>query len=162
MSVSDVMIGITGHQALSPATRNLIRNAVSGELGGMRNFTVITSLAAGADQICAETALQAGGRLLVITPARDYIESFGDSVDLENYQRLLARADEVVTLSFIKPSEQAYWAAGQEIVHRAELILAIWDGKPAGGLGGTADVVQYARLKGKEVRVIWPYGAQRA
>jgi hypothetical protein len=37
----------------------------------------------------------------------------------------------------------------------------VWDGKPARGIGGTADIVSYARQKGVPVAVLWPEGAAR-
>jgi hypothetical protein len=39
--------------------------------------------------------------------------------------------------------------------------LAIWDGRPARGYGGTADVVAEAQREGLPVVVLWPEGAQR-
>jgi len=38
----------------------------------------------------------------------------------------------------------------------------VWDGQGAGGRGGTADVVNYARNRGIETLVVWPPGARRA
>ncbi|WP_198036875.1 hypothetical protein [Nocardia sp. BMG51109] len=43
----------------------------------------------------------------------------------------------------------------------ADELFAVWDGKPARGYGGTADVVAVARQRGMPVTVIWPDGAQR-
>ncbi len=40
-------------------------------------------------------------------------------------------------------------------------LFAVWDGQPARGYGGTADVVTRARDRGRPVRVIWPDGATR-
>lgn len=37
----------------------------------------------------------------------------------------------------------------------------MWDGKPAWGYGGTADVVDYPERTGIPVRVLWPEGAIR-
>lgn len=65
-------------------------------------------------------------------------------------------------MPFDEPSEKAYWSAGQEIVNQADRLLAVWDGQPAAGLGGTADVVRYARAQGKLVTIIWPEGARRS
>jgi hypothetical protein len=39
--------------------------------------------------------------------------------------------------------------------------LAVWDGKPARGYGGTADVVADAKTRGIPVTIIWPPGATR-
>ena len=41
------------------------------------------------------------------------------------------------------------------------MLVAVWDGQPARGLGGTADVVAYARQRGVPMEVIWPQGATR-
>jgi len=82
--------------------------------------------------------------------------------DRRSYDQLIDKADRVTHLDFPEPSEQAYWAAGQEVVNRCDLLIAIWDGKPSRGLGGTGDVVEYARAAGKDVRIIWPSGAVRA
>lgn len=46
-----------------------------------------------------------------------------------------------------------YATLGQLIVRQADLIVALWDGGPPGGMGGTADVVQEARRSG--VPVVW-------
>ncbi|MFG2222777.1 hypothetical protein [Streptomyces sp. NPDC048644] len=40
-------------------------------------------------------------------------------------------------------------------------LIAVWDGQPARGYGGTADVVAYARSTGVPVEVVWPDGATR-
>jgi hypothetical protein len=37
---------------------------------------------------------------------------------------------------------------GKVVVDRAEVLIAVWDGLPARGLGGTADVVAYAGSAG--------------
>lgn len=41
----------------------------------------------------------------------------------------------------------------------APLRQAVRDGKPARGIGGTADIVSYARQNGIPVAVLWPEGA---
>ncbi|MGW1005456.1 hypothetical protein [Streptomyces sp. NPDC002520] len=43
----------------------------------------------------------------------------------------------------------------------ADELVAVWDGKPAWGHGGTADVVAYAERTGVRVRVLWPEDASR-
>jgi hypothetical protein len=44
--------------------------------------------------------------------------------------------------------EDAYLAAGQRVVELSDIVLAVWNGKPAKGKGGTADVVAYAIRRG--------------
>jgi hypothetical protein len=47
------------------------------------------------------------------------------------------------------------------MLDQGERLFAVWDGKPARGYGGTADVVAEARHWGIPVTVIWPDGASR-
>jgi hypothetical protein len=44
-------------------------------------------------------------------------------------------ADKKEQLGFDRPSEQAFMAAGEAMVDNADLLLAVWDGAPAAGLG---------------------------
>jgi hypothetical protein len=155
-------IAITGHQALTLATRRLVSTAIRSALADQARPVGITSLAAGADQIFAEAVVELGGSLTVVLPAKHYERSFQLPTDLANFRRLLERADKIITMPFDEPSEDAYWAAGREVVDLADAVFAVWDGEPAGGLGGTADVVRYAREREKPVRVIWPEGASRS
>jgi len=64
-------------------------------------------------------------------------------------------------LPFIESTPESHMVASRLIVDAADELYAVWDGLPARGYGGTADVVAYARGHGTSVRVIWPDGAQR-
>jgi hypothetical protein len=52
-------------------------------------------------------------------------------------------------------------AASKLMIDTADELYAVWDGRPARGYGGTADVVAYAHELGKPVHIIWPAGAKR-
>jgi hypothetical protein len=52
--------------------------------------------------------------------------------------------------------------AGEKVVDLSDTLLAVWDGLPAKGYGGTADVVTYARATAVPFSVIWPDGARRS
>ena len=67
----------------------------------------------------------------------------------------------VEALEHTESTEQAHMDAGKVVVDRSSVLLAVWDGQPSRGLGGTADVVAYARQRGVPVTVIWPEGASR-
>lgn len=155
-------IGATGHQQLpAEATQFFAKNVRDVVRSCTPPRHLFTSLAAGADQLVARTVLQEGGSLHAIVPSVGY-EGTLDGADRRSYDELLAKADDVTRLDFQQPSEQAYWAAGKEVVDRCEVLVAIWDGQPARGLGGTADVVNYAKRRGKDVHVIWPNGVARS
>jgi hypothetical protein len=93
--------------------------------------------------------------------APHYTRSFETLAGNATYRRLRAQAREVIELPFGAPSEEAYWAAGQRVVGLAEVLLAVWDGTPSQGVGGTADVVAFAGERGVPTTVVWPPGSRR-
>jgi hypothetical protein len=155
-------LGVTGHQTIPPGARDFVVAAVQNLLRQVEPpLDVVTSLAAGADQLVATELLRTGGRLHVIVPSRDYERTFADQEDLAAFRTLLGRAHAVTRLDYAEPSEEAFSAAGERVVDNCELLIAVWDGKRARGLGGTADVVRYARDTGKPVSIVWPDDCER-
>ncbi|MFI2215106.1 hypothetical protein [Streptomyces sp. NPDC020141] len=118
-------------------------------------------LAEGADQLFAHELLAAGGELHVVIPSDGYEGTFSNA-DRKTYFALLDKAVDVTHLRFDSPSEEAYDAAGHWVGKHCEILIAVWDGKPARGLGGTADAVAHARELGRTVHVVWPTGISRA
>jgi hypothetical protein len=155
-------LGVAGHQTIPAEARDFMVQAVRGILRQAEApLCAVTSLAAGADQLVASELLQSGGHLHVIVPSRNYERSFATKEDLASFRSLLAAAHDVTRLDYAEPSEEAFLAAGKTVVDNCEMLIAIWDGKPARGLGGTADVVRYARNTGKAVNIVWPDGIGR-
>ncbi len=155
-------IGVTGHQRIPPQGlkyvtqgTNLVLDQIKGELVG------VSSLAAGGDQLFASLVLERGGRLEVVLPCSLYESTFSDQEDLRNFHTLLQRAATIETLNFVEPSNEAYLAAGYRVVDLSEMVLAIWDGQPAKGKGGTADIVDYARRQRTPLEIVWPEGMVR-
>jgi hypothetical protein len=154
-------LGATGHQELPADAGQYVVERVREVLEQfVPPLRVISALAAGADQLVAREVLRVGGSLHVVVPAVGYEASFPPA-DRREYEHLLKQADDVTRLNFPEPSEPAYWAAGRRVVDGCDILVAIWDGRPARGLGGTGDVVAYAETRGKDVRVIWPEGVVR-
>lgn len=153
-------VGITGHQDLDAPTRELVLQTLIDRMAPDLALRGYTSLAVGADQLFAEAVLHLGGEIIVVVPAADYADGF-DPGARERYEGLLHRAALVIRMPRAHADEDAYWAAGQRIVDESDLLVAVWDGEPARGLGGTADVVDYARQQDKTVEVLWPSGARR-
>ncbi|MBT3162124.1 hypothetical protein HTV80_03225 [Streptomyces sp. Vc74B-19] len=156
-------IGCTGHQALSAATRLDVVKAMTAEIANHKEEELLglTCFAEGADQIFAFAMLAAGAQLHAVIPSKNYETSFQSEQPRAAYECLLRLAASRSELAFPAPGEDAYMAAGQEVVDQSDILLAVWDGKPAGGKGGTADVVAYAQRRGTDVRIIWPTGATR-
>ncbi|MER7132625.1 hypothetical protein [Streptosporangium saharense] len=147
-------IAVTGHRDLTRDTVPLIDAEVRAFLRAYApGFVGISCLAGGADQIFAVAVLELGGVLEAIVPAREYGEA--------SFEALVVRAKTIHRLPYDTPSPRAYVAANEVLVETADLLLAVWDGSPARGRGGTAEVVEAAHLRRKRVQVIWPPGATR-
>jgi hypothetical protein len=139
-------IGVTGHQRLKdPSGWQWVELEFNALLHSLpQPFTGITSLAIGADQLFARAVLRRGGSLEVITPFAGYERTFDRRQDRQEYYRLLRFASRVEVLEKPGSDEEAYFASGKKVVDLSTLIVAVWDGRPAAGLGGTGDVVNYA------------------
>ena len=158
------MVGMTGHQGLPTPTAELVTAALRETLRpDALNLVGVTMLGPGADQLFARVVLELGGTLYVVQPTTgmQYRDGFEDEAARRGYDELYGQASHVEALEHTESTEQAHMDGGQAVVDRSSLLVADWDGQPSRGLGGTADVVAYARQRGVPVTVIWPEGASR-
>jgi hypothetical protein len=156
------MVGMTGHQGLPPATAELVTAALHKTLARYRpGLLGVTMLGPGADQLFARVVLELGGNLYVVIPARRYRDGFPEEADRRGYDELYPHASYTERLPYVESTEEAHMAGGRAVVDACEVLVAVWDGEPARGHGGTADVVAYARHVGRAVEIIWPEGATR-
>ncbi|GAB3337115.1 hypothetical protein [Marilutibacter aestuarii] len=108
---------------------------------------LVSALAEGADSLAAEAALELGWQLdaCLPFPPDDYAVDFGEGPALSRFQGLLARAEAVFALPGQRDAATAaYEAVGRVVLDQADILLAIWDGDPARGRGGTAQIVAEA------------------
>jgi hypothetical protein len=156
-----VRFGITGHQVLPTRIVDRAEEHWQRVLPiGMQLYGV-SSLAEGADQLFAAHVLAAGGVLEAILPCEGYAGSLVTDDGRARLEELRRAATTVTTLPHPQPSDKAFLAAGQAMVDRCDHVFAIWDGQPARGVGGTADIVAYARSRGRPVTVLWVDGVLR-
>lgn len=149
-------IGVTGHQDLSmvPSEQDL-KSAIEKILLNYSVDVAYSSLAIGADQIFARACRELNIQYCAVIPSHDYKKNF-KGLDLENYIHLLGNAISVEVLPYEHSSEKAFYDAGKYISDHADIIIAVWDGKQARGLGGTGDIVNYSIKNGTEVIQIFP------
>lgn len=113
-----------------------------------------TPLATGADQLAAICARSSGYYVRALLPfeAREYRMDFRGPDELAMFEQALLAADEIVALPGQRSDvERAYVDVGETLVRTADILVAIWDGAPARGPGGTANVVDLALKTGKPV-----------
>ncbi|GAA2803007.1 hypothetical protein GCM10010470_42610 [Saccharopolyspora taberi] len=104
--------------------------------------------------------LDHGGRLIAIVPAAEYRDGLPEGHHT-TYDFLLGQAADVIRLDHVESDSEAHMDASVRMLTEADRLVAVWDGQPARGYGGTADVVVAARQRGLPVSVVWPDGARR-
>lgn len=168
-------VGVTGHRAnkLGPAAADRLRPAVHAALerlkalpdqvqrqrghAGSPALRVVSPLAEGADRMVAAEGLALGAELLAPLPfpRLSYRRDFVDPSSCAEFDALILRATTVIELDGRYDSEEtrkaAYAAVGEFVVDASDVVIALWDGEPSGGSGGTAEIVDRARRKGRPV-----------
>jgi hypothetical protein len=144
-------LGITGHRDLGgPGPEAWVRRHLRDLIDRERPAMGFSCLAEGADQVFAETIIEAGIPLVAILPCHGYDATLSGAAAIR-YPILLQSASRVRVLPFPAPCEEAYYQAGRSLVNRVDCLAAVWNGAPPRGLGGTADVVKFALNRGKRV-----------
>lgn len=151
-----VKAGITGHRDLGgDDITSWVQNQLERTIDDLGVTAGLTSLAIGADQLFADILQKRRIPFTAVIPSEHYETTFTFD-ERAHYDLLRGQAISVVQLPYSEPSEAAYMAAGKEIVDGADLVVAVWNGKPARGHGGTADVVNYALTLSRRVVHINP------
>jgi hypothetical protein len=160
-------IGVIGHRtvddpsaAADEVRRALVlaRSAGPGDhaIGAPVRLEVYSALAEGADRLAAGVLLDVPGATLVaVLPMAtdDYLSDFPSPESKAAFLALLDRAARVEVVGPTRSRVEGYERAGRRIVDACDAVIALWDGEPSRGRGGTAEIVAYAR--GSGVPVFW-------
>src|SRR5439155_58787 len=98
----------------------------------------VSCLADGPDSWFAEAIVVHGGRLEIVVPAAEYREGLPEWHH-PIYDELMRKAVGVHKTGLTASDSGAHMAGSEVLVGLADELLAVWDGKPARGYGGTAD-----------------------
>ncbi|MEO5715031.1 MAG: hypothetical protein ABIT37_16250, partial [Luteolibacter sp.] len=152
-------VGFAGHRAVpDPAAAKVaiaaglesIRGSVSGELVG------IASAAAGADLLFLDACQEAGLKTVVLLPfSKDrFRDDFDDPAEWDHACRCMDAAWWCEVSPGGEDAPAAYHVVARETLEISDRMLFLWNGQPARGLGGTAETVNEAKLRGIPSRVI--------
>ncbi|MGH8219570.1 MAG: DUF4231 domain-containing protein [Steroidobacteraceae bacterium] len=156
-----IVIGVTGHRHLRsadlPGYRAKVRELFA-ELRARYRSTplrILSALAAGADRLVAEVALEEGHELLVPLPLKpdDYERDFPDSAGQFHALVQSLPPESVFVLPVeagvdgdrsveLTARERLYREAGIYIARHCHVLVALWDGQPSDSNVGTAAVVR--------------------
>ena len=166
-----IRIGVTGHRTLGDSIP--LDETVRGQIRRIYDLfpaantdvrlSVISQLADGADRLVVLQVLaeaeerdhEARSEAILPLEYGEYIAAQEFSLaSREEFDRLLAG-----TVARSTPVGQqgatdnamatAYEEAGRQLVARCDVLIAIWDGHPSGGRGGTAETLLYAAARSK-------------
>ena len=137
-----------------------------GQFEGAPVVALVTSLAEGADRIAAEAARDAELPFDVVLPfaREDYLATFESEELRAEFDALAEKARATLILPRVadeNPDEAAgrsYAQAAATVLAQSDLLLAVWDGAPARGKGGTAETVDEAARQATPIVVIDPLG----
>src|SRR5258708_9967163 len=150
-----MQVGITGHQERHGIDWNWVEATLEIEIRKLRDVrAAFSSLAKGADQAFARVAISLGVPVIAVIPVRDY-ERFFSGRDRIEYENLL-RKSQIRDLGWAGEDQLGFLSAGRFIVKNTDLVFAVWDNQRSKGLGGTADIVGYARQLSRKVIHINP------
>jgi hypothetical protein len=150
-------IGFTGHRTLhdEPKLRQVILDCLRRQKAASRWIVYgVSSAAAGADQIFAESCLELEIPLRVLLPKP--VEHFRNDFKAESWQRtekILDKAISVEVTGNRNEGSEQYYDCGIQTIAESQLLMAIWDGEPSRGAGGTQEIVSYAEKIGHPV--VW-------
>lgn len=160
-----VRIGVSGQRTLvdelqvAMAVRQVLERLDQILRDTPHRYAAITSLSEGSDRLLAGevlgwpgrgTATDAELRLLLPMEIDEYISECSTHASRETCRSLVDRASSVeVILSEDRDRDGACEKIGHTIVQYCDVLVVIWDGKPARTRGGTADMVKYARMVGR-------------
>lgn len=155
-------IGISGHRGLPDESAKLVKAALKEAVSrySAADLVGVSCIADGPDSWFAQAILDQGGTLEIVVPAHKYRESLPASHHA-TYDALMHLACDVHETGMSESDSNAHMTGSEILVGLADELIAVWDGQPARGYGGTADVVAYAQRTGVPVRIVWPSGATR-
>lgn len=165
-----LVIGVTGHRLHKLDIDNAALIKAIGDLllrlerkHRDRKIIIMSPLAEGADRLVAKMAMEKIGAELWVPlplPFDLYSADFSTDESVEEFKILVGKAKYYFELPMKFGSQaelairqdrsselrnQQYALAGAYIVERSDELIAIWDGEPEEGTGGTAQVVRWRR-----------------
>lgn len=174
MRIKTIYIGVSGHRDIKKINHDIYKEKITVFLLELikknigKEIVILSSLSDGADRLIIQSAIDLKLEYQVILPmALSLYQNDFDKASLEELKFLIQNAKNIPTVvplcdgctekniaeNGVSRNRQ-YLRVGQEIVERSDIMVFLWDQKVSHGLGGTADIVTYARKKDKNHIII--------
>jgi hypothetical protein len=144
-----LVVGVTGHRDPPPDSEAELRRRFGDVLDTLQRrhpslqLLVLSGLAAGADMIAAEEAIDRGIRVLgcLPMPPAQYEEDFSPE-ETRRFRDVLPLCWDTLVVGTSTERRQTYVDVADFIAYYSHVLVAFWDGLPARGHGGTGEVVE--------------------
>ena len=156
-------VAVTGHRDLVKSEIPALREHAKEFLSDLRDrfpnrqLSILSGLAEGADRLVADVAIELGISLAAVLPMpiKQYEADFQSQSSLDEFHRLCAAADQVLELPIARDStlndiaqdhdrrNWQYAQLGVFLCAHCHILLALWDGRYTGRIGGTGEVVKF-------------------
>ncbi len=123
---------------------------------------ILSPLAEGADRMVARAGLAQGADLQCPLPfhVEEYCRDFATEASRDEFRVLLAKASAVFQADGERGADAlAYERIGRIVLEQSDFIIAIWDGEPAAGRGGTTQIVEEALAQ--SIPVVWLHASRQ-
>jgi hypothetical protein len=157
-------VGFTGHRHVRNENRiaEVLREVIASlqrEVG--RDVIGRSSIATGGDTLFAEACLAASLKWIAQLPfpEAEFKKDF-TGPEWRRARALLDRAERIEISAQVAERPRGYLDCGLATVDGADVMIALWDGNAPRGPGGTAEIVEHARLKQKPLILISPDGLE--
>lgn len=149
-------IGFTGHRDLKDATvvADAIRLVFYELAAEHAPLAAVCSAASGADTLFLDEVAGRGLPYFLVFPfAKERFRQDFNHNDWEHVATHFCGALDSEVVDGVDNDREAYLECGVRTVDRCDVLIAVWNGEPAAGKGGTGDIVDYARSLRKPL--IW-------
>lgn len=168
-------VGISGHRDLEKSRTAEYRTALIRILVALeetakskgKTLRVVSPLADGADRLMVHTAKELGIDYEVFLPMKQELyEKDFDDASLTEFRTLLEGAEKIAVAPLCKGCNETniadygvwrdrqYQTMGFSLVDSVEFMVFMWDGDETVKVGGTYDILSYAKQRGKPMEVI--------
>jgi hypothetical protein len=174
--VLTLRVGITGHRDLNANAQKRIRTAVDrvlalietvvdevaandglGYADAPARLVAVSPLAEGADRVFAHAVLERRETRWALHVPMPFSQAEYE-IDFPNshseFRNLLARAAGALELDGTREAQGlAYLHAGRTTLHQSDVLIAVWNGRSAERIGGTAQIVDEAYSH--QIPIVW-------
>lgn len=153
------VVGFSGHRSIADlkVTAESISAALDALVAKRSPIVAISSLARGSDTLFVrEIASRKIPFVLILSFPTARLQKDFEPESWQQVAPLITQAFHVEEVPGSESDDEAYMETGVRIVDLADIVIAVWDGNPSAGLGGTGDVVAYSRALSKPLQWLNP------